>query len=243
MSVATGQRKIVVPNIDWVEIPGGEFVYQEGERRSLPTFFMARFPVTNVQYQTFIDAGGYGDERWWRDLKRRQPEASRWPQANRPRTNVDWYEAVAFSRWLKAQLGYEVRLPTEDEWERAARGRDGRDFPWGERYQSGYANVDEKSAKAGEWDLSQTTAVGVYPHGASNEGVLDLAGNVWDWCLNKYDRPSETAADTSGDTRVVRGGSWNYGPGVARAARRNWYGPVFRDGLNGFRLVSSAPIV
>jgi formylglycine-generating enzyme required for sulfatase activity len=59
------QRTILLPDIDWVEIPGGEFVYQEGERRSLRTFRMARYPVTNVQYQTFIDAGGYRDERWW----------------------------------------------------------------------------------------------------------------------------------------------------------------------------------
>jgi hypothetical protein len=57
---------ILLPDIDWVEIPGGDFIYQEGERRSLPTFYMARYPVTNVQYQTFIDAGGYGDQRWWR---------------------------------------------------------------------------------------------------------------------------------------------------------------------------------
>lgn len=242
MSAAPGQRTIVVPDIDWVEIPRGEFVYQEGERRELPTFFMARYPVTNVQYQTFIDAGGYGDERWWQDLVRPEPQASRWPQDNRPRTNVDWYEAVAFSHWLSAQLGYEIRLPTEEQWERAARGRDGRDYPWGEHYETGYANINEKRTEADEWSLEQTTAVGVYQHGASSEGALDLSGNVWEWCLNKYDRPSETAADTSGHTRVVRGGSWYYFPDFARAAQRFGLVPVYRNDYYGFRLVSSAPI-
>ena len=242
MSAATAPRTIVVPDIDWVEIPAGEFVYQEGERRSLPTFYMARYPVTNGQYQTFIDAGGYGDERWWRDLQWLEPASPHWAQANRPRTNVDWYEAVAFSRWLSAQLGYEVRLPIEEEWERAARGRDGQEYPWGDRYESGHANVDEKSSKAGEWDLAQTIAVGVYPQGASSEGVLDLSGNVWEWCVNKYERPNETEADTSGATRVVRGGSWDYYPVPARGALRNWFVPGYRDGYVGFRLVSSIPI-
>ena len=237
------QRMILLPDIDWVEIPGGDFIYQEGERRSLPTFYMARYPVTNVQYQTFIDAGGYRNERWWTDLVRPEPQESNWPQGNRPRSNVDWYEAVAFSRWLSAQLGYEVRLPTEDEWERAARGRDGHEYPWGVGYRRGYANIDEKSTNAGEWCLERTTAVGVYGHAASAEGVLDLSGNVWEWCLNKYAHPDQVAADTSGDSRVVRGGSWYVDPVYARGSRRGGYSPDNRSSfVGGFRLVSSAPI-
>ena len=119
------------------------FLYQEGERPSLASFRMARYPVTNIQYQTFIDAGGYRDDRWWQDLQRPDPQPSYWPQANRPRTNVNWYEAVALTRWLSTQLGYEVRLPTEEEWERAARGLDGREYPWGNAYESGRANIDD----------------------------------------------------------------------------------------------------
>ena len=218
-----------LPALDWVEIPGGTYLYQQGETRSLPTFHMARYPITNVQYQAFIDAGGYDDQRWWADLKQPRPEASRWPQPNRPRTNVDWYEATAFSRWLSAQLGYEVRLPSEEEWERAARGRDGRTYPWGERYESGYANVDEKTVKAGEWYLEQTTAVGVYPQGASSEGVLDLGGNVWEFC----------------ESLRTRGGSWSSSPDGVRVTRHydyGGYGPDYRVNAFGFRLVSSAPI-
>jgi formylglycine-generating enzyme required for sulfatase activity len=234
-----------LPALDWVEIPGGEFVYQEGERRSLPTFYMARYPITNAQYQAFIDAGGYkgkSKSNWWRDLKQPAPDQSHWPQANRPRTNVDWYEAVAFSHWLGAQLGYEVRLPTEEEWERAARGREGREFPWGKGYRTGYANIDEKATQAGEWYLEQTTAVGIYPHAVSAEGILDLSGNVWEWCLNKHGTPEKIEADTSGDSRVARGGSWNDFPDDARGSRRLRNKPSFRNEPDGFRLVASAPI-
>ncbi|MQM29574.1 MAG: hypothetical protein CRU78_03095, partial [Candidatus Accumulibacter phosphatis] len=234
-----------LPALDWVEIPGGEFIYGEGEKRKLSTFHMARYPITNVQYQAFIDAGGYEGKSasaWWRDLKQPKPAQSSWPQANRPRTNVDWYEAVAFSRWLSTQLGYEVRLPSEEEWERAACGRDGREYPWGKDYRTGYANIDEKNSKAGEWYLEQTTAVGVYPQGASGEGVLDLAGNVWEWCLDKYGSPGKVEVDTSDDSRVARGGSWGYGPDDARGSRRSGLLPDFHLNDRGFRLVSSAPI-
>jgi hypothetical protein len=152
-----------------------------------------------------------------------------WLQANRPRTNVDWYEAVAFSRWLSKQLGYEVRLPTELEWERAARGRDGREYPWGKALRIGSREHqrDLGNDRVGEWHLGQTTAVGVYRHGASSEGVLDLSGNVWEWCLNKYDRTREQIqADTSGQARVLRGGSWDITADGARGARRFRLYPV-----------------
>ena len=241
---ATAQlrKTILLPDLDWVEIHGGEFVYQEGERRTLSTFRMARYPITNVQYQTFIAAGGYEDGRWWQGLKRSEPQPSRWPQANRPRTNVSWYEAVAFCRWLTAQLGHEVRLPNELEWERAARGRKESEYPWGTGYESGWANINEKSPKAGEWNLQQTTAVGMYPQGASSEGVLDLSGNVWEWCLNQYEHPEQSAADSSGKARVLRGGSWNLNPDLARGSRRLGRDPENRYYNLGFRVVSSAPI-
>ena len=100
---------------------------------------------------------------------------------------------------------------------------DGREYPWGSRYESGWANIDETARyggdRVGDWWLEQTSAVGVYPHGASSEGVLDLSGNVWEWCSNKYESPEQTQADTSGRSRVLRGGSWSITAGHARGAR------------------------
>jgi formylglycine-generating enzyme required for sulfatase activity len=242
MQAAAKPKIQLLPDIEWVEIPGGEFVYGEGKDQrtlSLDTFYMARYLVTNMQYQAFIDAGGYDDDRWWYDIKRPKPDESRWPQSNRPRTDVDWYEAVAFCRWLSAQLRYEVRLPTEQEWEKAARGADGRLYPWGNNYLAGYANVDDKSQ--GGDNLEQPTAVGMYPHGASPYSVQDISGNVWQWCLNKFDNPEDITIDSSDKMRALRGGSWFLGPGGARATYRDrdYPGPRHFDG--GFRLLSSLP--
>jgi len=238
-------RRLRVPDIAWVEVPGGAFIYQKGETRELPTFWIGRYPVTNAQYQTFVEDGGYEDAGWWDDLVRREPEASHWPQPNRPRTNVDWYEAVAFTRWFNARLGLDqgsIRLPTELEWEKTARGEQGREYPWGDWFRSGFANVDEKERKQGDWYLKQTTAVGLYPHGRSPYGVEDLAGAVWEWCLNKYDDLDAVAADTSGAARALRGGSWVNLPDDARAGSRLRDHPDYRVVNGGFRLCSSVPI-
>ncbi|MCA9179329.1 MAG: SUMF1/EgtB/PvdO family nonheme iron enzyme [Planctomycetales bacterium] len=233
-----------LPEIDWVEIPAGPFRYQGEETVELPGFFLARYPITNRQYQSFIDAGGYREGRWWADLKRPEPEESRWSQSNRPRTGVDWYEATAFCRWLSAQRGVEIRLPTEREWERAATGGEGRTYPWGADYRSGLANVDESRNKDGTWNLEQTTAVGVYPHVASAQGVLDLSGNVWEWCANKYDELEKVEADTADDVRMLRGGSWLYNPEFAGASSRLRYRPDSRHHHSfGFRVLSPAPKV
>ena len=238
-------RTLRVPDIAWIEIPPGHFRHQDAETLELPAFWIARYPVTNRQFQAFVDDGGYRDDRWWRDLRQPQPEASRWPQGNRPRTNVDWYEAVAFTRWLGERLGLPegaLRLPTEAEWERAARGAAGRLYPWGNEYRPGYANVDETAGQAGPWYLRQTTAMGVYPHGASPEGVEDLSGGVWNWCLSRVDDPGDTWVDTSGDLRALRGGSWLNNPDDARADARHWNHPDFRLLNIGFRVLSSVPM-
>jgi formylglycine-generating enzyme required for sulfatase activity len=262
-----------LPDIDWVEIPGGVFIYQNGEKRELPTYWISRYPITNRQFQAFIDAGGYqkpsakrGKARQWLDklnkltgqtqtesvladlwkgLQQPQPAKSTWPQGNRPRTNVDWYEAVAFTRWLSAVFGLPaktIHLPFEMEWEKAARGEHGLIYPWGNEYQSGFANIDEKSGNAGKWYLEQTTAVGLYPHGCSPYGVEDMAGTVWEWCLNDYKNPHAMEAGTSGDARVLRGGSWFLYLDLARAVSRDWYNPDYRSYLRGFRVLSSVPI-
>ena len=154
---------------------------------------------------------------------------------------MDWYEAVAFTRWLSAQLGYDISLPTEQQWEKAARGTDGREYPWGNEFKSGFANINEKYQKAGTWYLQQTTSVGVYPQGDSPYGLADMTGNVWEWCLNKYNQPKYLKADVSGDIRVVRGGSWYHYPEYARCAYRRRCNPDYRYYRRGFRVVCSSP--
>ena len=149
---------------------------------------------------------------------------------------MSWYQAVAFCRWLSAQLGYTVTLPTEQQWEKAARGTDGRLYPYEGEFDAAKGNTRETG-------IGQTSAVGLFPDGASPYGVLDLSGNVLEWCLNQYDDPTQTAVDASGKSRVVRGGSWDDNRDFARAVFRYGLNPDFRYGYFGFRVVrGSSPI-
>ena len=168
---------------------------------------------------------------------------------NHPRESVSWYQAVAYTRWLTARFqaaellpaGWEIRLPTEQEWEASARYPDGRVFAWGNEYVSGYANINETSRHAGTHSLRQTTAVGIYPQGRNPAtDVHDLSGNVWEWTLSEWDAPEQARLD--GDrTRVLRGGSWYDNVLLARAASRYADYPNYWYWLFGFR-VCCAPI-
>jgi hypothetical protein len=239
-----GLRPDGLPAIDWVVIPGdAQFICQDGEQRSLPAFEIARFPVTNRQFQAFVDAGGYADERWWAGLAKRvvQPDAPRWADPNAPRETVSWYEAVAYCRWLGDALQCTFQLPTEQQWERAARGTRGAEYPWGNGYRAGCANCDETASdiKGGTY-VGRTTAVGIYPF-PSAEGVHDLAGNVWEWCLNEYEQPENM--DVQGAvSRVLRGGSWNNLARNLRAARRYDFLAEGRYNNVGFRVCRGSPI-
>jgi formylglycine-generating enzyme required for sulfatase activity len=120
-----GVREDGTPDIDWVAIPGGEVELEQGAGKAqVESFHMSRYLVTNAQFQAFVDAhDGYGKSDWWEGVPEDanvSPAKPRWPEPNRPRETVSWYEAVAFCRWISARLGVEVRLPTEYEWQQAA---------------------------------------------------------------------------------------------------------------------------
>ncbi len=131
---------------------------------------------------------------------------------------VSYWEAEAYCRWLSAELGEAIRLPTEEEWEKAARGEGGRTYPWGEEYTQGNCNAESV--------VGSTTAVGSFPASTSPEGARDLAGNVWEWCDS-----------FAGSVRVLRGGSWGFDARGVRAAARYAIDPGYRDSSLGFRLV------
>jgi len=236
------------PDIAWIHIPAGSFIYQDNETRELPDFWIARYPVTNRQFQAFVDYGGYRTTRLWKGLRRPSLTKPSWLQGNRPRTEVDWSEATAFCRWMNARLGLGenvIRLPGEVEWERAARSTNGRHYAWGDAYVSGAANVAETSVaetsytSSGHWNLAQTTAVGMYPQGRSVEGCYDLTGNVWEWCASFYEPKLAVRYDAGW---IVRGGAWLDPPRYARTDYRSGRDPTFRVNFVGFRLCCSVPI-
>lgn len=245
-----GLRSDGLPDIAWQSIPAGPFPWQDGGERETRAYRIARYPVTNAQYRAFTEADDYAQEDWWQEgYLGPEPAQPQWDQDNRPRVVVAWVEALAFCRWLTAHSRRQglidadeaIRLPTEYEWEKAARGTDGRTFPWGNDYRSGDANIDETYDQTGTLFLRETTAVGLYPRNVSPYDVVDCAGNVWEWCLNKYDDPEDT--NTMGEAmRALRGGSWNSNLVNARASARLGSYVDDRSTVLGFRLVCSVPI-
>lgn len=168
-----------------------------------------------------------------------------WHVSNHPVVGVTWYEAAAFCNWLGDQLGLRVWLPDESQWEKAARGTDGRRFPWGRQFYPSNANcgqtvqVDRFNRDSGLSGVGRTTAVGLYVEGASPYGVLDVAGNVWEWCATAwnehYDEPEDN--DPEGDApRAIRGGGWNEREVQCRTTSRKGQPPQIASNNLGFRV-------
>jgi formylglycine-generating enzyme required for sulfatase activity/tRNA A-37 threonylcarbamoyl transferase component Bud32 len=195
--------------IEMVTIPAGTFLYGDKKKEAhLPEYCLARTPVTNLQYKAFVDATGHRAPHHWK--KGHIPPG----KDDHPVVYVSWEDAIAFCRWAGC------RLSTEQEWEKGARGTDGREYPWGDSWQGGRCNTFEAG-------IGDTTPVGRYPNGASPYGLLDMAGNVWEWCDDRYDAEHEY--------KVLRGGSWYFHSDGARSAGRYWYYPDYRYINIGFR--------
>ncbi|PRX98002.1 SUMF1/EgtB/PvdO family nonheme iron enzyme [Allonocardiopsis opalescens] len=223
------------PDILWRRVPGGRVRLRDAGEIQVPGFEISAYPVTYRQYRAFLDdPGGFAEPSWFDGLAARPQQPGRQFRLvpNHPAENVSWYDAVAFCRWLSARTGRQVRLPADWEWQLAAAGPgDGSRYCWGERW-------DDDRANTLECGLGRTVAVGLYAVGATPQGVHDLHGNVWEWCLNRL---SDTALDgvdhASQNARVVRGGSWLVARSFARADFRGWDDPELRYPALGFRLV------
>jgi formylglycine-generating enzyme required for sulfatase activity len=218
---------------------------------ALPAFALAQTPTTNALYGAYVATSGGRAPITWRGPQ--PPDALR----DHPVVDVSWEEASAFCAWLNDQIvdiGYwildysdrqskiqnpksKIRLPTEAEWEQAARGTDGRAFPWGDEWDGQRANTREAG-------LGGTTPVGSYPGGASPYGCLDMAGNVWEWTSSLDALYPYTAADGREDPRapgrrILRGGCYANPHGFARCACRFRLLPTVRNPFLGFRLACS----
>jgi len=195
----------------------------------LNSFQIAQFPVTNEEYYVFVWAVGYPLPKGWQGFSYPPQEG------NHPVTGVSKKDAEAYIVWLNSKVGTKLRLPTEAEWEMAARGRDGRIFPWGNTFDPWRCNTSESMKKG-------TTPVGFYsPSGDSIYGVADMVGNVWEWTstiLKPYPYRSDDGREknNSNTPYVIRGGAWYYSRKLARCACREGMNfEQFSDSI-GFRL-------
>ena len=189
---------------------------------------MSKYEVTFEEYARFALVTGVA-----------RPDDMGWGAGSRPVMNVSWDDARAYAEWLSQETGKTYRLPSEAEWEYAARAGTKTRYNWGDDIGHNRANCDGCGSA---WDNKQTAPVGSFS--ASAFGLHDMHGNVWEWLEDCWHgdyqgAPANGRARTSGDCeyRVLRGGSWNDGPGPLRSANRGWSWPSYRFDIYGFRLV------
>ena len=239
------------PLLGFIKIPAGPFVMGEGKEQhtvTLPTYYIARYLVTVAQFGAFVHASGYTPKygESWRGL------------ANHPVVVVTWHDAIAYCKWLTGQLrtnedipqaireraqreGWTVTLASEAEWEKAARGKDGRVYPWGSEWREDHANIDETR-------IGKPSAVGSFPQGKSFHGCLDMVGNVWEWTRSIYaDYPypgdqkgraqRENLDVPDSKPRVLRGGAYFFTQWCARCAYRYLNSPYPAHDHFGLRVV------
>ena len=265
-----GLRRDGLPDIVWCEVPIGPFTMGSGgdpdawedespqhEQSILHAYRISKYPIINAQFSAFVQDGGYANPDYWteagwqwresNDVTEPQTYGGVFDLLNHPVVGVSWYEAVAFCRWLMDKLGVEARLPSEAEWEKAARGTDGRRYPWGDEPDPNRANYDETG-------IGTTSAVGIFPSGQTPYGCLDMSGNVWEWTRSLWGKdlsepsfkypydPTDGREDLSAGNdvcRVLRGGAFSalVGAFAARFASGS-----SRSRYLGFRVVVS-PVI
>ena len=196
-------KSIIETGVEMVLIPGGDFLFgKQGVNMNLEAFYIDKFSVTNEQF-----------------AKLKRDHIYPLDQANHPATKLTWLEANTYAR----RIG--KRLPSEAEWEKAARGIDGREFPWGNNFSAELCNTFESK-------LNTTTPVDAYPEGASYYGVMDMAGNVWEW--------TSTYLDKRKTARILKGGAFNGKAQFAKSFSRFAYPEKGLIPAAGFRCVRRA---
>jgi formylglycine-generating enzyme required for sulfatase activity len=236
----------------WVEIPAGTFYMgaqkeKENGRNydpeafdrespvhavTLRRFRIGRFAVTVQEFGVFLADGGYSAREHWAEGYGKFTEPEDWERQkehpNRPVVGVSWFEAAAYCSWKGG------RLPTEAEWERAARGPDGSRYPWGDKPRLDISHANYHGV------VGHATPVGLFPNGNSSEGLCDMLGNVWEWCGDWFG-PYETRGQESPTgpqdrtSKVLRGGSWSADRMGVRVSVRIGIGPPDRNLIIGFR--------
>jgi iron(II)-dependent oxidoreductase len=243
-------KEILIAPIDYflIYIPEGPFLmgtlptgrrktdHEEPQREVfLDAYYIGKYPATHAQYAQFVEAAGYPPPRFY--------DNPRFNRADCPVVGVTWYDAQALLEWLNALTGEAYRLPTEAEWEKAARGVDGREYPWGNEWDAAKANTSESR-------LKRTTPVRSYPDGVSPYGCHDMGGNVYEWCSDwfhpmtyQYDRRTNPTGPEEGRRKVIRGGSWvARGEFAARCANRAAYEPTEAAHNVGIRIARSLSV-
>jgi formylglycine-generating enzyme required for sulfatase activity len=215
----------------WVEFE------QPQHEVELSGYSIGKYPITNREYQTFVKETKYKPPQGW--------DGDQYPteRGDHPVVHVSWEDAVAFCNWLSQKTNNSYRLPTEADWEKAARGEDERIWPWGNEF-------GEENANTNETGIGDTSPVGQFsPQGDSPYGCADMIGNIWEWCADWFDeneyknrqgqQVEYPEGPQKGNAHVLRGGSFSINRRYARCAYRGGYYPNDLYGSYGFRVALS----
>lgn len=250
------------PNIQWIHIPQGSFMmgsdpkFSFGSDRERPfhrqevkEFSISKYPITNQQFDAFYRAGGYTKKEFWSHLGWSWKQSNdiekpyndmdyKFLLGNHPRVGITWFEAYAFCKWLTKELLQPVRLPTEAEWEKAAKGVERQNlFPWGDDVERVplVSNMEEMG-------IGFTNSVGIFPEGRSDFGCLDMSGNILEWCSTVWSEDYKMPSIENPESqlaRCVRGGAYNYRDRWRlHVAYRRKASPGVWNNYTGFRVAS-----
>ncbi|MCP4725564.1 MAG: formylglycine-generating enzyme family protein [bacterium] len=259
---------------EYLIVPAGEFLmgdnFDEGNSDEIPVhkvyldaYYIGQNKITNYEYNRFISDNGYTTEIYWEagEFGEHGSEPDFWRNFeyrgggvsgndNYPVVGVSWFEAMAYCSWLSVKTGYTYRLPTEAEWEKAARGTTQYRFPWGNEIDETYARYDyggsRKSYSIAPVGYYNGMAYGrlITKNNASPFGAYDMAGNISEWCLDWYDHKyyraspeTDPKGPDSGSSRVLRCGGYVDSAYYQRAASRHKMGAHFKSYKTGFRCV------
>ncbi len=228
-------EKVFLNDLVMIHIPGGDFTMgfqEEGVEggvtalANVGAYWISKYEITFDQYDLFCE-----------ETKREKPSDEGWGRGKRPVINVSWYDTAAFCKWLSQKTGRDFRLPTEAEWEKAAKGTQLRKYPWG--------NSPPDCQKANyKGCREQTAPVGSYPGGASFYDVHDMAGNVWEWVSDWYDPEyyrklvyENPVGPEKGFQKTFRGGDWTRTPDEIKTTTRFYNPPDYKGNGVGFRVV------
>ncbi len=252
---------VCTPEPELMKIESGPFLMGENKDEIIieTAYGIGRYPVTNAQFRLFIEDGGYTETfrhcwtkegwSWFNEQQRHEPrywQDEKFNLPNQPVVGISWYEAVAYVQWLAETTGKPYRLPTEAEWERAARHKDGKAYPWGEEWQ-------DKITNTREGQISRTSAVGIFPKDTAVCGAQDFGGNVGEWCQTRWENEEYIAyalpyqLDDGRELlegnftigRVVKGGDWANNKEWSLCGARFRLDPHDEHNLLGFRVMLS----